>query len=153
MVYMGSDYTFYIYMIKCGWLGKLFVQRKVNQTKAMQRKLLQKQLDFFSLRSDIHDPWKPLIMMWNRPMLSLLELDTQPTTSDHINIKYIWGPRGKPNGDHTLITYRELKKLHKLNIYNFSMFICYLETMKILVTHIHQTYSVNIYSYNVQQLK
>ena len=70
-------------------------------------------------------------------MLSLLELDSQPTTYDHINIKYISGPRGKPYGDHTLKTYRDLKKFHKLNKYNFSIFICYLEAMKILVTHIN----------------
>ena len=35
---------------------------------------------------------------------------SQPTTFDHINIKYIWGPHGKPYGDPILITYIDLQK-------------------------------------------
>ena len=35
---------------------------------------------------------------------------SQPTTSDHINMKYIWGPHGKPYWDPTLITHRDLQK-------------------------------------------
>ena len=50
-------------------------------------------------------------------------------------MKYIWGPHGKPDGDHTLITHRDLQKVYSLNKYNFSLFIYYKETMKILVTH------------------
>ena len=61
----------------------------------------------------------------------------QPTTFDHINTKYIWGPHSKPYGDPTLITYRDLQKLYTLNKYNFPIFIYYTETMKKLVTHIN----------------
>ena len=64
---------------------------------------------------------------------------TQPTTSDHINMKYIWGPRGKPYGDHTLITHRDLQKVYTLNKYNFFIFIYYKKTTKILNTHINLT--------------
>ena len=64
-------------------------------------------------------------------------LITQPTTSDHINIKYIRGPHGKPYGDPTLITHKYLPKVYTLNKYRFPIFIYYKETMKILVIHIN----------------
>ena len=32
-------------------------------------------------------------------------IKSQPTRFHHINIKYIWGLHGKPNGDHTFIRY------------------------------------------------
>ena len=63
--------------------------------------------------------------------------DTQPTRFVHINIKYIWGPHGKPYGDPTLITYRDLQKVNTLNKYHFSIFFYYKETMKKLVSHIN----------------
>ena len=64
-------------------------------------------------------------------------MTTQPTTFDHINIKYIWGPHGKPFGDPTLIIYRDLQKVYTLNKYNFPILIYFKETMKKLVTHIN----------------
>ena len=64
-------------------------------------------------------------------------LPTQPTTFDHINIKYIWGPDGEPYGHPTLITYRDLPKVYTLNKYNFPIFISYKETMKKMVTNIN----------------
>ena len=33
-------------------------------------------------------------------------------------MKYVWGPHGKPYGDPTLITYRDLQKVYTLNKYN-----------------------------------
>ena len=50
-------------------------------------------------------------------------------------MKYIRGPHGEPYGDSTLITHRDLQNVNTLNKYNFSIFIYYKETMKILVTH------------------
>ena len=44
---------------------------------------------------------------------------TQPTTSDHINMKYIWSHHGKPYGGDTLITYGDMQKVYTLNKYNF----------------------------------
>ena len=34
---------------------------------------------------------------------------SQPTTCYRINIKYVWGPHGKPYGDPTLITYGDMQ--------------------------------------------
>ena len=62
---------------------------------------------------------------------------SQPITFDNINIKYTWGPQGKPSGDPTLITYKVFQKVYILNKYNFHRFIYYKETMKKLVTHIN----------------
>ena len=36
----------------------------------------------------------------------------QPTTCDHINIKYVWGPHCKPYGDHVNNIKRFAKSLH-----------------------------------------
>ena len=47
------------------------------------------------------------------------------------------GSPGKPYGDPMLITYRDLKKVYTLNKYNFSIFIYYEETNKILETNIN----------------
>ena len=52
-------------------------------------------------------------------------------------MKYKWGPYDKPYGDPTLKTHRDLKKVYTLNENNFSIFIYYNETMKMLVTHIN----------------
>ena len=72
-----------------------------------------------------------------------LRITSQPTTCDHINIKYIWGPHVnhmgspcKPYGDPSLITHRDLQKVYTLNRYHFPIFNYYKETMKILVAHI-----------------
>ena len=62
-------------------------------------------------------------------------ITSQPTTFDHINIKYIWGPHGTRYGDPTSIMYNDLQEVYSLNIYNFSILIYYKETIKILVTH------------------
>ena len=62
---------------------------------------------------------------------------SQPTTSDHINMKYMWGAHGKPHGNPMLITHRDLQKVYALNKYHFSIFIYFKETLKILVTHIN----------------
>ena len=75
-----------------------------------------------------------------RPATFAAIFQVKPTTSDHINMKYMWGPHGKQYWDPTLITYRDLQKVYTLNKYNFSIFICYKETMKILVTHINYTF-------------
>ena len=48
----------------------------------------------------------PALLIWNK---------SQPTTSDHINMKYIRGPHGKPYGDPTLVTHRDLQKVYTLN--------------------------------------
>ena len=71
-------------------------------------------------------------------------LTTQPSTFDHINIKYIWGPHlnhmGTPcksYGDHTLITHTDLQKVYTLNKYRFPIFIYYKETIKKLATNIN----------------
>ena len=58
-------------------------------------------------------------------IIPIYYITTQPTTSDHINIKYILGPNAKPYGDPTLITYRDLQKVYTVNKYNFPIFICY----------------------------
>ena len=34
-------------------------------------------------------------------------------------MKYIWGPHGKPYGDPTLITHRDLQKVYTLDKYTF----------------------------------
>ena len=68
---------------------------------------------------------------------SILYAYTKPTTFDHINIKCIWGPHGKPFKDPTLMTYRDLQKVYILNKYNFFSFIYYKETMKIFIIHIN----------------
>ena len=49
-------------------------------------------------------------------------------------MKYLGGPHGTPYGDPTLITHRDLQKVYTLNKYNFFIFFCYKESMKILVT-------------------
>ena len=67
----------------------------------------------------------------------MIYIRTQPTTSDNINIKYIWDPHGKPYGDPTLITYGNLQTVCTLNEYNFPIFIYYKETIKKLVTYIN----------------
>ena len=45
-------------------------------------------------------------------LMNITYLSAQPTTCDHI--KYILGPDGKPHGDPTLITYRDLQKVYIL---------------------------------------
>ena len=64
-------------------------------------------------------------------------ITAKPTTCDHINIKYICCPHGKPYGDPALITYRDLQKVNTLNKYNFHIFIYYKETTKNFKTHIN----------------
>ena len=44
------------------------------------------------------------------------------------------GPHGKPNGDPSAITYKDLQKVYTLNKYNFPILIYCKETMKKLVT-------------------
>ena len=64
-------------------------------------------------------------------------ITSQPTTFEHINLKYIWSPHGKPYGNPALITYTDLQKVNTLNKYHFPIFIYYKETMKNFVTHIN----------------
>ena len=64
---------------------------------------------------------------------------TDPTTSDHINIKYIWGPHGKPYGDPTLITHRDLKRVYTLNKFNIIFRYLLLRNHDIIGTHINLT--------------
>ena len=78
-----------------------------------------------------------------RYRMLLRDVVAQPTTSDHMNIKYIWGPHvnhmgtGKPYEDPTLIIHRDLQKVNTLNKYHFPIFIYYEETIKKLVTHLN----------------
>ena len=79
---------------------------------------------------------------------------TQPTTSDHINMKHIWGPHGKPYGDPTLITHRELKKVYTLNKYNFRIFFLFSHIYLLSVGIVNKySHRVNIYSYNMIKIK
>ena len=66
----------------------------------------------------------------------IIDGTSQPTTSDHLNIKYIWGSDlnrmgipCKPYGDLTLITHTDLQKVYTLNKYNFPLFINFKETI------------------------
>ena len=54
----------------------------------------------------------------------------QPTTFDHINIKYIWGPIVNHMGT-------TCKQVYTLNKYHFLIFIYYKETIRKVVTHIN----------------
>ena len=47
------------------------------------------------------------------------------------------GTPGKPYGDPTLITHRDLQKVNTLNKHHFPIFIYYKETINKLVTHIN----------------
>ena len=47
------------------------------------------------------------------------------------------GTKCKQYGDPTLITHRDLQKVHTLNKYHFPIFIYYKETIKKFVTHIN----------------
>ena len=66
------------------------------------------------------------------------EFHSQPTTFDHINIKYIWGPHVHCTlyGEPTLMTYRDLQKVYTSNKYHFPIFIYYKETIKKFVNYI-----------------
>ena len=72
----------------------------------------------------------------NTYMKCITWVKAQPTTCDHMNIKYRCRSPCKPYGDPSLITHRDLQKVYTLNRYDFPIFIYYKETMKILVAHI-----------------
>ena len=81
-----------------------------------------------------HSLWKKFIGFYYSELTYTCSSNSpnqsESTTFDHINIKYIWGPHAKPYGDPTLITCRDLQKMFSLNKYHFHIFIYYKETMK-----------------------